>query len=93
MRKMMSMVLGGSLTLVLAAGSLAVAQDAGKAEEAFKKIDKNGDGKLTLDEFKDGKEGKKLEGAEKRFKAMDKDSDGSVSLEEFKAGFTKKKKE
>lgn len=52
------------------------------AEEMFKKLDLNGDGKLTLAEYKDAKTDQNE--AEKEFKAMDKDGDGAVTLEEFK---------
>jgi len=50
-------------------------------EERFKKLDTNGDGSLTLDEFKAGPMGKH----EDIFKKMDANSDGKVTLEEYKA--------
>jgi Ca2+-binding EF-hand superfamily protein len=52
------------------------------AEEQFKKLDKDGDGQLTLDEFK----GRRAEGkmAEELFKILDKNEDGKVCIEEFK---------
>ena len=63
----------------------------------FEKKDADGDGALTLDEFKKGMKEKQLETAEKRFKKLDKDGDGKVTLEEMKAGLAamgqKKKKE
>jgi Ca2+-binding EF-hand superfamily protein len=61
-------------------------------EAQFKKLDKNSDGKLSLDEVKGKAEGKRAEAAEKRFKAADKDNDGALSLEEFKSMSEKKKK-
>ena len=61
-------------------------------EEAFKKLDKDSDGKLTIAEYKGKREGEKAAKAEEFFKKLDKDSDGSVTLEEFKAGMTKKAK-
>ncbi len=61
-------------------------------EAAFKKMDKNTDGKLTLEEFKANKKNKALENADKQFARLDKNSDKSVSLEEFKAPRTPKKK-
>ena len=63
----------------------------------FEKKDANGDGSLTLDEFKKGMKEKQLEFAEKRFKRLDADGDGKVTLDELKAGLAgmgqKKKKE
>jgi hypothetical protein len=56
-------------------------------EAAFKKLDTNSDGSLSLDEFKASPRGRKNPAkAEEVFKKLDADSNGSVSLEEFKAG-------
>lgn len=60
-------------------------------EVAFKRMDKDSDGKLTLEEFKGKKTGDMLAKAETQFKKLDKDSDGKVTLEEFKAGRKPKK--
>ena len=55
-------------------------------EEVFKKLDANGDGFLSLDEFKASPLGKRdAAKAEEIFKSMDTNSDGKVTLEEFKA--------
>jgi hypothetical protein len=55
-------------------------------EEAFKKMDKDADNALSLDEFKASPRGKKDPAkAEEAFKKMDKDSNGKLSLDEFKA--------
>jgi len=53
----------------------------------FKTADKDGDGKVSKEEFTGGKE--KLE---KKFKKLDKDGDDALSEEEFKAGEKKGKK-
>jgi Ca2+-binding EF-hand superfamily protein len=70
---------------------LAQQKKGGNPDEAFKKMDKDGDGKLSLAEFKGKREGDKATKAEATFKAKDKDADGFLSLEEFKAGGKKKK--
>ena len=61
--------------------------------EVFKKLDTNGDGKVSLEEFKAGPAGKKDPAkAEEIFKKKDKDGDGFLSLEEFSAAGGKKNK-
>ncbi len=81
----LSVIVAASLsTTVLAEGDKA----AHKAEkiDMFKKADANGDGKLSLAEFKvictKGD-------AEAKFAAADTDKDGFLSLEEFKAAHGK----
>lgn len=54
-------------------------------EKLFSKKDANSDGSLSLEEFKAGLKGAKLENAEKRFKRGDTNGDGKLSLDEFKA--------
>lgn len=62
-------------------------------EAAFKKLDTNGDGKVSSDEFKAGPMGQRNpDRAEKAFKNRDKDNDGSLSLEEMTAPGKKKDK-
>lgn len=58
-------------------------------EDRFKKLDKDGDGKLSIDEFR-GK--KTADEAQEEFKKLDANGDGSISLEEYLAGADKKKK-
>src|SRR3954454_17278003 len=70
---------------------------AGKGEKkkdpatAFKKLDANGDGSLSLQEMK-GKGKKDAAKVEKRFKKLDANSDSKVSLDELKTGGKKKNK-
>jgi Ca2+-binding EF-hand superfamily protein len=55
-------------------------------EQVFKAMDKDGDGAVTLAEFKDSALGKRLgEKAEPAFKQMNAKGDGKLTLEEFKA--------
>ena len=87
-----------TLTALLALFSIGYADDAKPAdapatkqpdpEAIFKKLDANGDGKLSKEEFLKGK--KDPAKAEERFKKLDKDGDGFLSLDEFKAAFHKK---
>jgi hypothetical protein len=63
------------------------------AEEIFKQLDTNGDGFLSLDEFKASRQGQKDPAkAEERYKKMDTKGDGKVTLEEFKAAHEAHKK-
>ena len=61
-------------------------------EEMFKKMDTNGDGSVSKDEFMAGPRAKQDPAkAEERFKELDKNNDGKLSPEEFKAGGPGKK--
>lgn len=52
----------------------------------FQKRDADGDGSLSLEEFKTGMPEKAVARADVRFKKLDTSGDGKLSLEEFKAG-------
>jgi Ca2+-binding EF-hand superfamily protein len=55
-------------------------------EAMFKKLDADGNGSLSLEEFKAGPMGKKDPAkAEEIFKKKDTNNDGSLSLQEFEA--------
>ena len=63
-------------------------------EKAFAKLDTDGNGKLSRNEYVGQKEGEAVSKAEANFKMLDKNSDGSLTLEEFKErAKTKKDKE
>lgn len=75
--------------LTLMAADKADKPKAGKAkvdpEAAFKRMDKNADGKLSKEEFLGKREGEAKTKGETQFTAKDKDKDGCLTLEEFKA--------
>lgn len=72
------------LALCLGFATPVIAADKPKRdpEAAFKKLDKNGDGKVSKEEFT--AKAKDAAKAEKAFAKLDKNGDGSLSLEEFK---------
>ena len=82
------------LALVMAAGVcmpvMAQEKKDKTPEEQFAAMDKNGDKKLSKEEYVGAAEGEKKTKKEDRFKALDKNNDGSIDLEEFKAGQKKK---
>lgn len=93
-----------AFTVMAVAMSLSFAEDAKPAkgegkpkmnpEEAFKKLDKDADGSVSLEEFKASPKGQKDPAkAEESFKKKDKDSNGKLTLEEFKAHGPKEGKE
>ena len=88
----------GLVILALFSFSLGTAQDKkGKRkpnpEKAFKKLDSNADGAVTLEEFKAKrlKDESKAAKIEKRFAKMDTDGNGTLDLAEFKAAIAKMK--
>lgn len=78
---------------VCCCGVTSLAADAPKKErdpaKFFDKKDANGDGFLTLDEFKAGMPEKAAAKADARFKKVDADGDGKVSRDEFKVAMEK----
>lgn len=95
MKKVLSMVLLAVISFGVTGFVNAADEKPKKKPDAaarFKKMDKDGDGKLSLEEFIGKREGEKKEAAEKVFNRKDKDSDGSLTVEEFSATPKKKKK-
>jgi hypothetical protein len=97
MRKLSGVTLVAGVLVLSAGGSIADAPDAkgdvqrGNPEAVFKKIDTNGDGKLSKDEFRafinnatKGKLAGKPELIDKLFDRLDTNGDGFLSLDEFK---------
>jgi Ca2+-binding EF-hand superfamily protein len=101
MRSLLTAMLG--LTVGLGVLSLSHAQDqkndkdAPDVEAQFKKIDKNGDQKLSMEEFVDGRPSDQTEQqATASFAKADKNKDNSLTLAEYKTTIAKnpeKKKE
>lgn len=81
-----------ALAVSIGLSQVASAEDAPKKGKGggFAKLDTNGDGKLSLEEFTAGKSDKALENAKKRFTQLDADNDGSVTKEEMKAAHPNK---
>lgn len=92
MRKFFSYLTVAALVLGVAAPAFA-ADEKKKPDpaEAFKKMDKDGDGSLTEAELIGKKTGEMADKAKALFAKKDKDKDGKLSLEEFKAGGKKAK--
>lgn len=95
MRSLLTAMLG--LAMGLGAVSLIHAQDqkndkdAPEVEAQFKKLDKNADQKLSLEEFVDGRSSDQTEKqATDAFMKADKNKDNSLSLAEYKTTAEKK---
>ncbi len=89
----MSKILIMFVACLVVAGSLSAQDDAAAkrkagqekrakmAEEQFKKLDKDGDGFVTLEEFKGGR--RRAGAVEELFKILDKNEDGKICIVEF----------
>jgi Ca2+-binding EF-hand superfamily protein len=84
-------VLALGVTLLPAAADAAPEKKAADPQKVFNRKDANGDGSLSLDEFKAGMKPEVAEKADKRFKKIDGNGDGKLSFDEFKAGLPKPK--
>lgn len=81
-----TLVLIGLASLVAAPAVVAAPGKAPDPQKIFSKKDANGDGSLSLEEYKTGMKDNQLEKAEKRFRKSDTNGDGKLSFDEFKAG-------
>ncbi len=77
MKRLIAVLMALALCVFFGVGSASAAE--AKCPDSFKALDKNGDGKLSLDEFKAGGE----KNTEDAFKAKDANKDGAISLEEM----------
>jgi Ca2+-binding EF-hand superfamily protein len=87
----MKKLLAFALAFCLCAPVFAADKPKASPEETFAKLDKDGDKKLSKEEFVGKRKGDKATSAEAMFKKKDKDNDGFLTLEEFKAGGKKPK--
>jgi Ca2+-binding EF-hand superfamily protein len=79
------------LAITLTVTSLHGQQGADSADSRFQRLDNNGDGFLSKDEWMKTKAARKdPKRAQKRFSRMDQNSDGQISQEEFLAPKTEK---
>jgi len=90
MKKVLAMLIAISLYMPLVVGA---GEKSKSPEDRFKARDKDGNGKLTKEEFLATVAEAKQEKAGARFAAMDKDESGDLSLEEYKEGMMKKRKD
>jgi Ca2+-binding EF-hand superfamily protein len=95
MRKLFSLLTVAAIALSVAAPSFAADKKADKPKaspaEAFKKLDKDGDGSLSEAELIGKKTGEMADKAKASFTKKDANKDGKLSLEEFSAGGKKAK--
>jgi hypothetical protein len=91
MRRFTGFVLAAGMLVAFSAAVSAADKAKKPPEVRFSKLDKNGDQKLSLEEYIGKKTDARKEKAEKRFARCDKDADKALSLEEFKTPPKKKK--
>ena len=88
MKKFLALALAAGVCAPLVYGQEKKDQD---PEAVFKRLDKNSDNKLSLEEYMGRtQEADKKTKKENRFKTLDGNKDNFLSLEEFKAGQKKK---
>lgn len=90
MRRLLSWTVALAMLFGVVGTTIAADKPKASPEERFAKMDKNGDGKLSEDEFIGKKSGEMADKAKMQFKRLDKDGDGFVTLDEFKAAGKKK---
>lgn len=71
-----------------ALGNLTEDEAAGRAATTFAVLDKNGDGKISTDEWTESSPSYSQDRAESRFKQLDADSSSALSKEEFQTGMS-----
>lgn len=81
MRKLLMFALVLGLVSPLAAADKPEKPKQQDLEAVFKRLDKDGNGSLTAEEFRGKRDATK---ADAQFKRLDKNGDGKLSLEEFK---------
>lgn len=79
MKRLVAVLMALALVVVFGVGAASATEGAKPCPDTFKALDKNGDGKLSADEFKAG--GKDM--TEDAFKAKDANKDGALTVEEM----------
>ncbi|MGC8720515.1 MAG: EF-hand domain-containing protein [Thermodesulforhabdaceae bacterium] len=79
MKRLVAVLMALALVVVFGVGAASATEAQKPCPDTFKALDKNGDGKLSVDEFKAG--GK--DNTEDAFKAKDANKDGALTVEEM----------